>query len=163
MSEYPIKEALKLMPYGFYAVTSRNNDEVNIMVANWLTQASFEPRLLAFALQKSSYTHGLVSKGGVFAINLFLKEDQESLKPFTKGRSKNPDKMEGADYTAAPETGCPVLAGAAAYIEIKVADIIDIGGDHDILVGEVIGAGVLKEAESSDILTLPDIGWGYAG
>ena len=163
MSNDPIKDALKLIPYGFYAITSHNNDEVNIMVANWLTQASFEPRLLAMGLQKSSYTHGMISEGGVFAINIFRKEDQDLLMPYTKSRSKNPDKMKDASYTEAPETGCPVLEGAAAYLEFKVVDLIDVGGDHDILVGEAIGAGVLKEAEIGDILTLPDIGWGYAG
>jgi flavin reductase (DIM6/NTAB) family NADH-FMN oxidoreductase RutF len=163
MSDNPIKDALKLMPYGFYAITSRNNDDVNIMVANWLTQVSFEPRLVAMGLQKGSYTHGLISEGGVFAVNIFRKEDQDTLMPFTKSRSKNPDKIKDSSYTEAPETGCPVLEGAAAYIEFKVADLIDVGGDHDILVGEAIGAGILKEAKTGDILTLPDIGWGYAG
>jgi flavin reductase (DIM6/NTAB) family NADH-FMN oxidoreductase RutF len=163
MSDNPVKDALKLMPYGFYAITSRNNDDVNIMVANWLTQVSFEPQLVAMGLQKSSYTHGLISEGGVFAINIFRKEDQDALMPYTKSRSKNPDKIKNSNFTEAPETGCPVLEGAAAYIEFKVADLIDVGGDHDILVGEAIGAGILKEAGTGDILTLPDIGWGYAG
>ena len=163
MSDNPVKDALKLIPYGFYAITSRNNDEVNIMVANWLTQASFEPRLLAMGLQKSSYTHGLISEGGVFAVNIFRKEDQDALIPYTKSRAKSPDKMKDAIYTEAPLTGCPVLEGAAAYLEFKVADLVDVGGDHDILIGEPIGAGILKEAESGDILTLTDIGWGYAG
>ncbi len=163
MSDNSIRDALKLMPYGFYAISSRNNDDVNVMVANWITQASFEPRLVAIGLQKSSYTHGVISEGGVFAINIFRKEDQDALMPFTKGRSKNPDKMKSANYTEAPETGCPILEGAAAYLEFKVADLIDVGGDHDILVGEVIGAGILKEAKTGDILTLPDLGWSYAG
>ena len=163
MSDDSVRDALKLMPYGFYAITSRNNDEVNVMVANWLTQVSFEPRLVAMGLQKSSYTHGLISEGGVFAINMFRKEDQDTLMPYTKSRSRNPDKMKDSNYIEAPKTGCPILEGAAAYLEFKVADLINVGGDHDILVGEAIGAGVVKEAEIGDFLTLPDIGWGYAG
>ena len=57
----------------------------------------------------------------------------------------------------------PYLKQAAAYLECQLVDIIDIGGDHDIVVGEVIGAGVIKPGETSDTLTLPDIGWSYAG
>ena len=63
----------------------------------------------------------------------------------------------------APETGCPVLAGAAAYVEFKVSRIINIGGDHDIIVGQPVGAEVLKATEPGDVLTLPHLGWSYAG
>lgn len=59
MSDDPNKDALNMMPYGFYSVTSRDGDEVNAMVANWITQASFEPRLIAMGLQKSAYTYGM--------------------------------------------------------------------------------------------------------
>lgn len=163
MSDNPIKDALHLMPYGFYSLTSRNGDDVNAMVANWITQASFSPRLIAVGLQKTCYTHGVIEEGRVFCINLFKKEDQEAMMPFTKSRSKRPDKMENATYSEAPETGCPILEGATAYVECQVTDIIDVGGDHDIVVGEVVGAGVLKEAEVSDMMTLPHIGWSYAG
>jgi len=163
MSDDPIKDVLNRMPYGFYSITSRNGDDVNAMVANWVTQASFTPRLMAVGLQKKAYSHDVIEKGGVFAVNLFLKEDQEAMMPFTKGRAKNPDKMKEAEYEAAPETGCPVLQGAAAYIECKVIDLIDVGGDHDILVGEVVGGDVRKEGDVTDTLTLPHVGWSYAG
>jgi flavin reductase (DIM6/NTAB) family NADH-FMN oxidoreductase RutF len=163
MSDDLIKKALRMMPYGFYAITSRSGDDVNAMVANWLTQVSFEPRLLALGLQKTCTTHGLVEKGGVFAVNIFRKEDAGAVKPFTKGRAKNPDKMVAASYELAPETGCPVLEGSSAYLECKVAKIVDAGGDHDIVVGEVVGAGVSAPGEAGEMLTLPDLGWSYAG
>ncbi|MGW8318065.1 MAG: flavin reductase family protein [Candidatus Promineifilaceae bacterium] len=163
MPDDPIKDALNMMPYGFYVVTSRSGDDVNAMVANWITQASFEPRLVAMGLQKTSYTHGLVEKGRVFAINILRQGDEEYLMPFTKGRSKSPDKMKEAKYTEAPETGCPIIEGTAAYIELEVQELIDIGGDHDILVGKPVGAKVLKPSEPDEVMTLPYIGWSYAG
>lgn len=163
MSDDSIKDALRMMPYGFYSITSRSGDEVNAMVANWVSQVSFEPRLVALGLQKTSFSYGLIEEGRVFAINIFRKEDEEILMPFCKSRAKFANKMEEATYRAAPVTGCPILDGAAAYIEFKVARIIDVGGDHDIVVGEPVGAEVLKESEASDVLTLPHLGWSYAG
>jgi flavin reductase (DIM6/NTAB) family NADH-FMN oxidoreductase RutF len=163
MSDDPIKDALRLMPYGFYSLTSRSGDDVNAMVANWITQASFTPRLIVVGLQKTCYTHGVIEQGRVFCVNMFKKEDQEAMMPFTKGRAKRPDKMENATYTEAPETGCPILEGAAAYVECRVVDMLDVGGDHVILVGEAVGAAVMKEAEVSDMMTLPHLGWSYAG
>jgi flavin reductase (DIM6/NTAB) family NADH-FMN oxidoreductase RutF len=159
----PKAEALKMMPYGFYVITSKAGDDANIMVANWLTQASFEPQLLALALQKTSYTHGLVEKGEVFAVNIFRQEDAEVIKAFTKSREKNPNKVKEANFKPAPQTGCPVLADAAAYIECKLVDKLDAGGDHDLIMGEVVGAEVFKPGEVGETLNLPDLGWSYAG
>lgn len=163
MSDDPIKDALKMMPYGFYSITTHHEDDVNAMVANWISQVSFEPRLVAIGLQKTSYSRSLIEKGRVFAINLFRLEDKESMMSLTKGRSKKPDKMNEAKFTVAPVTGCPVLEGAAAYIEFKLVDIIDIGGDHDIVVGEAVAANVLKPSKAADMITLPGLGWSYAG
>ncbi len=163
MTTDPIKEALKRIPYGFYSITSRNGDEVNAMVGNWLAQVSYEPRLVMFGLAKNAYSYEVIKAGGVFAINLFNKEDSEHIKPYTKSRAKNPDKMNTAPWTPAPVTGCPVLEGASAVIECRVAQLVDVGGDHDLLVGEVVNAVILKEGDVNTTLTLPYMGWNYAG
>ena len=163
MSDDLIKNALRMMPYGFYAISSRSEGDENAMVANWVMQTSFEPRQLTLGLQKTSYTHELIAKSSVFCLNIFNKEDVEALKPFMKGRSKNPDKMKGTAYSAAPETGSPVLEGSAAYIECRVLQIVDTGGDHDLVVGAVVGGGVSKPGEAGDTLSLPELGWSYAG
>ena len=163
MSDDKIKDALRMMPYGFYAFTTKNGDDLNAMVVNWVSQVSFTPRLIAVGLSKTAYSHDVVKEGQVFGLNLFLTEDKEAIMGVTKGRGKNPDKMKEAVYTTAPETGVPVLDGAAAYIECKVTQIIDIGGDHDIVVGEAIHADVAKEGEPADVLSLVAIGWSYAG
>jgi hypothetical protein len=34
MSEDAVKDALRLMPYGFYSITSHNGDDLNAIVAN---------------------------------------------------------------------------------------------------------------------------------
>ena len=163
MSDDSIKDALRMMPYGFYSITSRHGDDSNAMVANWVSQVSFTPRLVAVGLQKTSYSHGLITAGGVFGVNIFRAADAEAIKPFTKGRSKNPDKMADARYTPGEATGVPVLEGAAAYLECQVVQVVDVGGDHDIVVGEVVGAGVTTPAAAGEVLSLPDLGWSYAG
>lgn len=163
MSEDTIKDALRMMPYGFYSITSHSGEESNAMVANWLTQVSFEPRLLALSLQKSSYTHGLVETSKTFTVNIFNKEDAELIKPFTKSRAKNPDKMQWAKYTPSPATGCPVLEGAAAYLECKVVALHDTGSEYSIVIGEVVGGEVFKPGEAGDTLSLPYLSWHYAG
>ncbi len=163
MSDDKISDALNRMAYGFYAIGSHSGDDVNIMVANWVIQASFEPRLIALALSKSAYSHDLISAGRVFSVNIFEKADADIIKGFTKSRAKNPEKVSNAHFSTGPETGCPIIEGAAAYLECRVVNLIDSGGDHDLVVGEVVGAGVQKDGPVTDTLTLPDLGWSYAG
>ena len=163
MSDDKIKDALRMLPYGFYAFTTKSGDDVNAMVVNWVSQMSYSPRLLAVGIQKSCHSHGLVQAGRVFGLNLFLQSDQDAIMGITKGRAKNPDKMKTAEYTPAPQTGVPVMAGAAAYIECRVTEIVDVGGDHDIVVGEAVHADVLKPGAPPDVLSLTQLGWSYAG
>lgn len=163
MSEDVVGEILRRFPYGFYSITSRSGDEVNAMVLTWITQASFEPRLIALALQRTSHTYGLVKAGRVFAVNLFQRGDFDIIRPLTKGREKEPEKMAEVAYSPAPETGCPVVEGAAAYVECEVEQILETGGDHDIVLGRVIGGESFRPGEAGDTLSLPDIGWSYGG
>lgn len=163
MSDDNIKDALRMMPYGFYAFTTKDGDDVNAMVVNWVSQMSYAPRLLAVGIQKSCYSRRLLEVGGVFGLNLFLQADSDAIMGVTSGRAKKPEKMEAADYTTASRTGVPVLAGCAAYIECQVTQIVDVGGDHDIIVGEAINADVMKEGAPPDILSLTTLGWSYAG
>ena len=163
MSENEISDALKLVPYGFYGVGSSYEGDDNLMVLNWLTQASFEPQLLAIGLVKTAYSYGLIEKSGTFTVNLFRQEDRDAVMPLTKGRAKNAEKMQGAKISPSPELGNPVLDGAVAFIECKVVNKVETGGDHDIILAEVVNAEVRKPSEAKDMLTLPGIGWSYAG
>lgn len=163
MAEDSIRDALNMIPYGFYAVGSRNGDDINLMVVNWLTQSSFSPRQVSFALAKSAVTHGIVAAGQVFSVNILDKADAELITGLTKSRARNPDKVKDADTVPAPQTGCPLLRGAAAWLECRVVGSVDSGGDHDVIVGEIIGAGVNRAGKSDATLTLEHIGWSYSG
>ncbi len=163
MTEQNISDPLNLVPYGFYAVTSRDGEDRNVMVLNWLTQVSFEPQHIVIGLQNSSYTKGLIEKSKVFGVNLYPKEDADAIKAFTKSRAKDPEKFNQANYTDGPVTGVPILDEAAAYLECEVVEIYDTGAGHSAVIAKVVGGGARKEAEAADILTLPDLGWSYAG
>jgi flavin reductase (DIM6/NTAB) family NADH-FMN oxidoreductase RutF len=157
------RDALHLVPYGFYAITSRHESDHNVMVANWFTQVSFEPRLVVLGLQADSHTFGLVSASQVFGVNIFRKADADIIKQFTKSRAKHPDKPQSMNYTDGPLTGVPLLDEAAATLECRVKQVVDAGGDHAIVVAEVVGAKVNRVSKVEDILTLTDIGWSYGG
>ena len=163
MSENKSSEALKLIPYGLYALTSREGDDMNAMVLNWFSQVSFEPQHVVIGLQNSSYSMKLVSSSGKFVINIFHQDDGEEIKRFTKSREKNPEKFKTAKFTEGPVTAVPVLDGAAAYLECEVVEIFDTGAGHSALIAKVVGGDVSKDFTAAETLSLPQLGWSYAG
>ena len=163
MSENKQSDALKLIPYGFYALTSRDGDDRNVMVLNWFSQVSFEPQHVVIGLQNSAYSMKLISKSNKFAINIFHQDDADEIKPFTKSREKNPDKFSTAKFTDGPVTGLPVLDAAAAYLECEVVEILDTGAGHSMVLAKVVGGDVRKEFSAAETLSLPHMGWSYAG
>jgi len=162
-SSDPIATALRMLPYGFHAVTSRHADDENAMVLNWLTQVSFEPRMVAIGLSRTAYSHGLIKQSGMFAVNVFSAANQDAIKGLTKGRAKNPDKMAQTHYTHSEALGLPVIDGAAAVMECRVRQWVETGGDHDVVIADVVSAQVFSKHEPSEGLSLPDLGWSYAG
>jgi len=163
MTDNAISKALKMMPYGFYALGSKHGHEQNLMVINWFTQISFEPVLVAIAIKKTSFSYGLIEKSGQFTISILKSEDQETIEGFAKARAKKPDKMNEAAISAGEQTGAPVLDVAVAYLEGKVSQKITSGGDHDIFVAEIVHAEIRELIEPGQSLNLPEMGWSYAG
>jgi flavin reductase (DIM6/NTAB) family NADH-FMN oxidoreductase RutF len=163
MSGNKASDALKMIPYGFYALTSRDGDDQNVMVLNWFSQVSFEPQHVAIGLQNSSYSMKLIRSSNKFAINIFHQDDSDQIKLFTKSRKKNPEKFNSAKYTPGPVTGVPVIDSAVAYIECEVVEIFDTGAGHSVVIAKVVGGDLRKEFSAAETLSLPILGWSYAG
>ncbi len=64
------KQALRAINYGLYVLTAKDGDELAAAGVNWLTQASFEPPLIAAAVKSDNDSHRLIEATGVFAVNV---------------------------------------------------------------------------------------------
>ena len=168
-----IEEVMDLMPYGLYIVGSSNGEgEADGMMADWLMQVSFSPRLLAVALERDARTLQNIRNTGVFSVNL-LPQDEPGMalaakfaQPYYEakiaGRVENPvrvhHKLEHISHTVS-ERGCPMLRDAMAWIECELDRFIETG-DHMLAIGRVLRGEHLSEAEP---LTSTFTGWNYSG
>ena len=169
----PVSDALETFPYGLYIVGSRSAQGVlNGMMADWLMQVSFRPRLVACSLENDATTLRSVRDTGVFTVNVLPLEERELARHFAqprdaskiKGRSEEAahkvyDKLAGVAYTRGEHTDCPILDGALAWLECEVEQFIP-AGDHTLVIGRVLDGAVLRDAEP---LTQKALGWEYAG
>jgi flavin reductase (DIM6/NTAB) family NADH-FMN oxidoreductase RutF len=150
------KPALEQISYGLYVVGSKNGDEVNGMTANWLTQISFEPRMVALAVEAQSHTMANIRASGVFSVNLVAEADTKLIEQFVQPQERAGNKLGGVDFRT-EQTGCPILEGAIAWLECEVAQTV-MTGDHELVIGTVVNGGQNREG---DPLTLRAMGWSY--
>ena len=152
------RKALRKIVHGVYVLGVRDAAKANAFTATWVSQVSFEPPLLMAAVRKDSVSFRMIEESKVFAVN-FLGEGQKPLaQHFLKPAHLGGDKLAGVAHRAGA-TGAPILEEAIAFVECRVRQIHP-AGDHSIVVGEVVEAGVQKDGEP---MTLRETGWHYGG
>jgi flavin reductase (DIM6/NTAB) family NADH-FMN oxidoreductase RutF len=152
------KQVLRLFTYGLYAVTCLEGDETNAFTANWLSQVSFDPPLLAVSIENASKSLPMIQRSRKFAVNV-LRSGQNKLAG-TLGRSalKNPEKLKGIAYSTNAD-GYVVLHDALAWVACEVQQIVP-AGDSTLIVAAVVDTGLLGEGAA---LTMAEAGFRHAG
>lgn len=156
------RRVLWAMPYGLYVVGSRAGDRRNAMTLNWVTQLSFDPKLLGVAVENGALTHELISQGGVFTLHLVDREDRAVVRRFTKPVEVHAEArtLNGFAFRDG-RTGAPLLEIAMAWVECEVRRQMPTGS-HTLFVGEVVDAGFQK-AEDTPPLRMEDTRMIYGG
>ena len=149
-------------PSGLYVLGSRAGDRRNAMTVNWVSQVSFEPKLVAVSIEQTAVTHQLVVEGGVFAVCTIDREDRAIVRKFTKPAEVDLTAMtlNGFGFRDG-STGAPVLTHAVAFIECEVRQQVACGG-HTLFVGEVVD-GDFQKAEDTPVLRMEDTRMNYGG
>ena len=153
------KTVLRLFTYGLYTVTARHGDEVSAMTANWLTQSSFDPPMIALAVESDSHTRQVIEASGAFAVNVYETGQRELAGQLGKTWAKHPEKFDSLPTRPGPVTGSPLLDTALGWVECKVVGSTP-SGDHILFVAEVVEVGLSREGTP---LTLKETGFKYAG
>ena len=125
---------------GVTVVTTRTGDVLWGMTANAVTSLSLDPPLVLVAVDKKSQTHGYLTEGKCFAVNI-LSLQQKSL----SGRfaTEGPKDFSDLDVTTAV-TGAPILAGVLGFVDCRLTEILP-GGDHDLFIGEIVAGDLVAD------------------
>src|SRR5207249_9328549 len=94
-----------------------------------------------------------------FAVNLLQQGQRELAGKLGRASTSAPHKLKGIKTKPAPASGAPILADALGWVECRVVATLP-SGDHTLVLGVVIGAGV--EHEGAQPLTLQDAGIKYS-
>jgi len=137
------RRAMGRFATGVTLITTRLDDELHGMTANAVTSLSLDPMMVLVCVDKTADTHDILSKAGVFAVNILNRNQSGISDRFAK---KEFDGAHGLDEVphGFAVTGSPIIEGAIAYLDCRTA-MEHHGGDHTIFIGEVLEAKELGD------------------
>ena len=136
-----LKEVMRIYPQGVTVVTTGGTDGPRGITVSSFTSVSLDPPLVMISISKGSALHDVFVKAAKFAVN-FLADDQKSVSDRFAGRTGPGERFEGLRYRTG-SSGCPIIEGARASIECGSWRVYE-GGDHSMIVGEVVAARALN-------------------
>ena len=107
------------------------------MTVSAFTSVSLDPPLVLFCAEKIARFHDAVLAEGAWAVSILAGDDEKTARWLaTRGRPVD-GQLDGIAHHPGPVTGAPVLDDALAALECRTTAVHD-GGDHSIMVGQVV-------------------------
>lgn len=126
------KAAMASFAAGVTIITTREPDGApQAVTATAFSSVSLSPPLCLVCIDRRARTYRPLLAKGRFAVNI-LAAGQEWLS--NRFASPIADRFSQVEWTPGELTGCPIIAGALAWMECEVVEVHS-GGDHDIFLG----------------------------
>lgn len=119
---------------GVTVVTTRHQDQLFGMTANAVASLSLDPPQLLVAVDRRSQMHEALLTARFFAVNVLSEQQEELSRRFAM---RGPKEWSDLEFSS-EVTGAPIFAGALAYADCRLAEVLP-GGDHQIFIGEIVG------------------------
>jgi flavin reductase (DIM6/NTAB) family NADH-FMN oxidoreductase RutF len=164
MDETAKKAVLRLFTYGLYAVTCRHGAQRNAFTANWLTQVSFDPPLVALSVENDAISLELIRGSRAFAVCVLESGQRDLAGRLGRSLRRAPTKLDELEWLPddrAPGAADapPILAASLGYVQCAVQSETP-AGDSTLLVARVVDAQLLRAGEP---LTMSQSGFRHSG
>lgn len=138
-----LRDAFGRFATGVTVVTMRDDEgRPTGVTVNSFSSLSLEPPLLLFSLGNAQVSRRWLTEGRHFAVNVLAAEQENVAWQFAKPRD---DKFDGVESAPGARCDVPCIEGAIARFECRHHASYP-GGDHEIIVGEVMHLETLPGA-----------------
>ncbi|MCW2903626.1 MAG: flavin reductase domain protein FMN-binding protein [Streptosporangiaceae bacterium] len=122
---------------GVTIVTTMADGVDHAMTVNAFTSLSLDPLLVLFCAEKVARFHDVVVSADEWAVSVLGEGGRDASQWFaTRGRPME-GRLSGWRTVPGARTGAPIFSDAIAALECRTHAVHD-GGDHSIVVGEVL-------------------------
>ena len=137
------RAALGRFATGVSVVTAVADGLDHAMTASALASVSLDPPLVLVCVAHRARFHEAISVAGEWGVSVLPASGSGTAAWFaTRGRPLE-TQLEGFAHFRGPNTGAALLADAIATVECRTWATYD-GGDHTIVVGELLAADVRR-------------------
>lgn len=145
--ERTFRGALSAFATGVAVVTTvtKDGERLGLTVSSF-NSVSLSPPLVLFSVGKRALTFPAWQQAQRYVVNVLGEHQQDLSNRFGRASA---NKWEGLDVAMCE--GGPVLADALVAFDCSAYNRYD-AGDHDILVGRVIGIGSLSEPQARPLI-----------
>ncbi len=132
------RRAAGRIPTGIVVVSTSLQGTGHAMTVSAFTSVSLDPLLVLFCAEKIARFHDAVLEAGIWSVSVLDEESEKTARWLaTRGRPLE-GQLDMIAHHRGPVTGAPILDAALAALECRTTAVHD-GGDHSIVVGEVVG------------------------
>jgi flavin reductase (DIM6/NTAB) family NADH-FMN oxidoreductase RutF len=132
------RRAAGQLPTGIVVVSASLDGISHAMTVSAFTSVSLEPLLVLFCAEKIARFHDAVLEAGYWTVSILDEESEKTARWLaTRGRPLD-SQLDAVPNHPGTLTGAPILDVALAAMECRTTAVHD-GGDHSIVVGEVLG------------------------
>lgn len=126
---------------GVTVITTKDGDGApQGLTANAFMSLSLNPPLVIISVDKGATCYNCFATGNGYTVN-FLSENQEEVSK--RFATKGIDKFAGLGWREGAN-GAAIIDGALGHVECRITQAYD-GGDHTIVVGEILNAAANGE------------------
>ncbi|ATE55380.1 flavin reductase family protein [Actinosynnema pretiosum] len=139
VSRPALREVMRGFATGVTVLTTAGRS-THGMTANAFSSVSLTPPLVLCCVARTALMHAAIVEEGEFAVSVLAQAQEHVARYFAdRSRPQGAAQFDGVGWRPGERTGAPLLAGALAWLECRVAHAYD-GGDHTVFVGEVLSA-----------------------
>ncbi len=136
-------QAFGKMTYGIYVLTTYYKEEINGMIASWVSQVSYDPLLIMVAVHPNRYSHRLIEQSGCFALHVLDKRQTAIMSRF---KGLDPQAKFSSFQWEKGETGCPIVRDCIAYLDCRLKTSY-APGNHTLFIGEVVDGQIFSQGD----------------
>lgn len=131
------RDAMRQLAGGVSVITVGRGNELSGMTVTSVTSLALDPATLVVSVNRQSSSWPLLSKHGVFGVNILSADQQEIAERFSgKGGIKGADRFAGSKWITLA-SGVPLLDGALAAFDCEVEHVVE-RHSHAIVIGRVL-------------------------
>ena len=135
------REAMGRFPTGVTLIGTEHEGLASLMTVSSFTSVSLDPLLVLVCVSRTTRFHDTVLEAGRWGVSFLAAHQEELSRRFAVHGRDIDTSLDGVDTHDGAVTGVPLVDGSLVTLECRTTASHD-GGDHTIVVGEVVALEV---------------------